>query len=207
LTIAECDEVAEEAAEEEEVAAKNEPDAMGDDSDATVIYFEDDIATNGVSGTIRAGDKICVMDNKCNNLSSLKAYRRQSCYILQDDRLNPLFTVGELMKFAADMKLGHTFTEKMKTTVINEILDTLALSNTEDTRCANLSGGQRKRLSIAVELIDNPPILYLDEPTTGLDSLTSAQCIQMLKKLAWEGRTIVCTIHQPSATIYSLFDQ
>lgn len=49
---------------------------------------------------------------------------------------------------------------------INEILETLGLSDKEDTRCVNLSGGQRKRLSIAVELIDNPPILYLDEPTT-----------------------------------------
>ncbi|XP_049867946.1 dnaJ homolog subfamily C member 10-like [Pectinophora gossypiella] len=163
--------------------------------------------TTGVSGTISAGDSVCELGGKKTSLRSLQSYRKKSCYILQDDRLNPLFTVGELMKFAADMKLGHTFTEKLKYTVIHEILDTLGLSGTEMTRCCNLSGGQRKRLSIAVELIDNPPVIYLDEPTTGLDSLTSGQCIEMLKNLARNGRTIVCTIHQPSASVYTIFDQ
>ncbi|KAI8422374.1 hypothetical protein MSG28_006234 [Choristoneura fumiferana] len=111
------------------------------------------------------------------------------------------------MKFAADMKLGNTLTEKLKMTVISEVLQDLGLSGTEKTRCGNLSGGQRKRLSIALELIDNPPVVFLDEPTTGLDSVTSVQCIEMLKNLARSGRTIVCTVHQPSASIYALFDQ
>ncbi|CAG9113377.1 unnamed protein product [Plutella xylostella] len=164
-------------------------------------------STAGVTGTIRAGDSVCELSDTRNALSSLKAYMKKSCYILQDDRLNPLFTVGELMKFAADLKLGETLTEKYKTTVIREVLDTLGLGGTEGTRCGNLSGGQRKRLSIAVELIDNPPVIFLDEPTTGLDSLTSSQCIDMLKNLARNGRTVVCTIHQPSASIYALFDQ
>ncbi|CAG9785456.1 unnamed protein product [Diatraea saccharalis] len=90
---------------------------------------------------------------------------------------------------------------------ISDVLETLGLSSTENTRCAHLSGGQRKRLSIAVELIDNPPVVFLDEPTTGLDSSTSVQCIEMLKNLARDGRTIVCTIHQPTASVYSMFDQ
>ncbi|XP_021201250.3 dnaJ homolog subfamily C member 10 [Helicoverpa armigera] len=163
-------------------------------------------ATNGVTGSIRAGDSVCELRPK-SSLRSLKAYRKKSCYILQDDRLNPLFTVAELMKFAADMKLGDTLTDKLKLSVIAEILCTLGLSGSENTRCDNLSGGQKKRLSIAVELIDNPPVLFLDEPTTGLDSRTSAQCMEMLKNLARNGRTIVCTIHQPPASIYSMFDQ
>ncbi|CAG4972309.1 unnamed protein product [Parnassius apollo] len=164
-------------------------------------------SVQGITGTIRAGNSVCVLEEKDKNTDSLKAYRKKSCYILQDDRLNPLFTVAELMKFAADMKLGYTLTEKMKNTVVVEILDTLGLSGTEDTRCCNLSGGQRKRLSIAVELIDNPPVLFLDEPTTGLDSLTSKQCVELLKNLARDGRTVVCTIHQPAASLYMLFDQ
>ncbi|CAK1601251.1 unnamed protein product [Parnassius mnemosyne] len=164
-------------------------------------------SVQGVTGTIRAGNSVCVLEEKDKCIDSLKAYRKKSCYILQDDRLNPLFTVAELMKFAADMKLGYTLTEKMKNTVVAEILDTLGLSGTENTRCGNLSGGQRKRLSIAVELIDNPPVLFLDEPTTGLDSLTSKQCVELLKNLARDGRTVVCTIHQPAASLYMLFDQ
>lgn len=134
------------------------------------------------------------------------SYRKDSCYILQDDRLNPLFTVQEIMQIAAELKLGQSVSLSVKEYLLNDILDTIGLSQSKDTRCDRLSGGQKKRLSIALELIDNPPIMFLDEPTTGLDSLSSLQCVSMLKALAAGGRTIVCTIHQPSASIYELFD-
>lgn len=69
-----------------------------------------------------------------------------------------------------------------------------------------MSGGEQKRLMIALEIIDDPSILFLDEPTTGLDSVSSTQCILMLKNLAKEGKTVICTIHTPSATIFNMFD-
>ncbi|XP_034826842.1 dnaJ homolog subfamily C member 10-like [Maniola hyperantus] len=161
-------------------------------------------STEGVKGVIHAGDMVCELGN---NRDSQRDYRKKTSYILQDDRLNPLFTVAELMQFAADLKLGNTLTPKLKNTVIREVLENLGLTGTESTRCCNLSGGQRKRVSIAVELLDNPPVLFLDEPTTGLDSMTSAQCMEMLKNLARAGRTVICTIHQPTASVYNLFDQ
>lgn len=74
--------------------------------------------TNGVTGTIQAGDSVCEL-NPNSSMRTLKAYRKKSCYILQNDRLNPLFTVAELMKFAADMKLGDTLTDKLKLGVVS----------------------------------------------------------------------------------------
>lgn len=90
---------------------------------------------------------------------------------------------------------------------IDMILDSLHLLHTKRTYCGTLSGGQRKRLSIALELLDNRPILFLDEPTTGLDSLSATHCVRLLHNLAHEGRTIVCTIHQPAGTVFEMFDQ
>lgn len=133
-------------------------------------------------------------------------YRKAACYIQQDDQLHALFTTMESMKMAADLKLGNSLSTKAKEMLIDDILETLDLMKTKETRCDRLSGGQKKRLSIALELIDNPPVMFLDEPTTGLDSLSTLQCISMLQNLARGGRTIVCTIHQPSAAIYEMFD-
>ncbi|XP_043464033.1 ATP-binding cassette sub-family G member 4-like [Leptopilina heterotoma] len=133
-------------------------------------------------------------------------YKKQACYIQQDDQLYPLFTVNEIMTMSADLKLGQSLNSKGKQMVIDDILDSLDLSKCKETRCDRISGGQRKRLSIALELVDNPPVVFLDEPTTGLDSLASMQCVSVLKNLARGGRTVVCTIHQPSAAIYDMFD-
>ncbi|XP_055589767.1 ATP-binding cassette sub-family G member 1 isoform X2 [Uranotaenia lowii] len=128
-------------------------------------------------------------------------------YILQEDNLHPYFTVQEIMTMACDLKISSgCLKQGDKQRLIDNILDTLHLKFTKLTRCGNLSGGQKKRLSIALELIDNPPVLFLDEPTTGLDSSSSLYTIKLLQGLAREGRTIVCTIHQPSATVYEMFD-
>ncbi|KYN14318.1 ATP-binding cassette sub-family G member 4 [Trachymyrmex cornetzi] len=133
-------------------------------------------------------------------------YKKQSCYIQQTDNLYGLFTVQESMMIVAYLKIGSSATVMFRQVLIDNILDTLNLSKTKDTRVDRLSGGQKKRLSIALELIDNPPIMFLDEPTTGLDSLASLQCISALQTLAKSGRTVICTIHQPSAAVYQMFD-
>lgn len=91
--------------------------------------------------------------------------------------------------------------------IINEILLNLNLNHRQNVYASHLSGGEKRRLSIALELVANPTIFFLDEPTSGLDEVTAAQCIRLLKNLAKQGKTVVCTIHTPSAGIFALFDQ
>ncbi|CAG9767649.1 unnamed protein product [Ceutorhynchus assimilis] len=147
---------------------------------------------------------------KCKNGKKTKTgasqYKKDSCYILQDDQLLLYFSVYEIMFSTTQLKIDGMSREKMDC-LIDDILSTLGLSKLKNTLCGSLSGGQKKRLSIALEMIDDPQILFLDEPTTGLDSSSSNQCIQMLKSLAQRGRTIICTIHQPSASLYETFSQ
>uniref|UniRef100_A0A1B0ABB5 ABC transporter domain-containing protein n=1 Tax=Glossina pallidipes TaxID=7398 RepID=A0A1B0ABB5_GLOPL len=153
--------------------------------------------TTGVDGSI-------LLNGRRRDLPS---FRRMSCYITQDDRLHPLLTVHENMHIAADLKLGPNVSYEEKEERIEDILVLLGLKDHDLTLTKCLSGGQKKRLSIAMELINNPTIMFLDEPTTGLDSSSCTKVLELCKKLAQQGRTVICTVHQPTAKLFQIFDQ
>ncbi|XP_017785850.1 PREDICTED: ATP-binding cassette sub-family G member 1-like isoform X2 [Nicrophorus vespilloides] len=137
----------------------------------------------------------------------LKQYRKKSVYIMQDNYLQDLLTLRENMEIAADLKLGDRFGCYAKKAIIDKVISVMGLKDAIDTKTGILSGGEKKRLSVGLELINEPSILFLDEPTTGLDSSACTQFMEHLKELTVEGKTIICTIHQPSATVFNLFDE
>lgn len=107
-------------------------------------------------------------------------------------------SVRECLVFAAKLKLGGTLEDKMKR--VESIITELRLQKCSNTKIGGtlikgVSGGERKRTSIGVELITDPMLIFLDEPTTGLDSFTAMSVVETMKELALSGRTIVSTIH------------
>ncbi|XP_049868326.1 ATP-binding cassette sub-family G member 1 [Pectinophora gossypiella] len=137
--------------------------------------------------------------------ASRSAGRGGARYIRQQDDLRVHLTVYEAMSLASALKLAD-FTSHERKEKAYEILALLGLSGAAQTLCRDLSGGQKRRLAVALELLSDPSLLFLDEPTTGLDSAASASLIALLNSLARGGRTLIATIHQPSALLFEKID-
>lgn len=126
-------------------------------------------------------------------------------YIAQEDHLHDTLTVREALLYASELQNGIDIDHK---TNVSDVMAKLNISDCSDIPSKQCSGGQRKRISIALELVSRPDILILDEPTSGLDSVTTWQLINTLKTLAQMSPpiAIVATIHQPSGPLFRLFD-
>jgi ABC-type multidrug transport system ATPase subunit len=132
-------------------------------------------------------------------------------YVSQDDLLIEELTVYQNLYYNAKLCFAG-FTEKQLDERTMDVLENLGLDQRKDLKVGSvldktISGGQRKRLNIALELIREPAILFLDEPTSGLSSRDSENVVDLLKELSLKGKLIFVVIHQPSSDIYKMFDK
>ena len=116
-------------------------------------------------------------------------------FVPQDDIVHPELTVSEALRYSALLRLARGTPKSEIEKLIAQTLDQLRLSQRASLPISRLSGGQRKRVSVGVELLAKPSILFLDEPTSGLDPATEFQLMELLRDLADTGCTIVCTTH------------
>nr|GLL29378.1 pleiotropic drug resistance protein 3-like [Ipomoea trifida] len=141
-----------------------------------------------------------------------ETFARVSGYCEQTDIHSPQITVEESVIFSAWLRLPPEIDSKTKYEFVKEVIETIELDGIKDMLVgmpgiSGLSTEQRKRLTIAVELVANPSIIFMDEPTTGLDARAAAIVMRAVKNVVGTGRTIVCTIHQPSIDIFEAFDE
>lgn len=131
-------------------------------------------------------------------------------FIPQDDLLMEDLTVFENLYFAAQLCFGH-YTRTQLTELVDKVLLNLGLSEIKHLKVGSplqktISGGQRKRVNIGLELLREPTLLFVDEPTSGLSSRDSENIMDLLKELALRGKMVFVVIHQPSSDIFKMFD-
>ena len=136
---------------------------------------------------------------------------RISSYVEQEPHLLSCLTVWEHTWFHTALRAVDCSAKEEIEAKVNSVLRKVGLLHTQNTFIGvsgnGISGGEKKRLSLATELISDPPILFADESTSGLDSSTALSIVSLLKSLASDGRTIILSIHQPSSAIFRLCDR
>ncbi|CBZ51096.1 hypothetical protein NCLIV_041710 [Neospora caninum Liverpool] len=191
----------------------------------------------GVSGEVLPGDMVALMgasgagkSTLLNILSrhvretsgvvkyggaqlELKEAKKVSCFIQQEDLFNGFVTVREHLQCMVRLRTNLKLAEREA--LVDRLLVAFGLSKAANACIGNLqmgarrgiSGGEKKRLSVASEIVTNPSIIFADEPTTGLDSFMAEAVINVFECLAQNGRSIICTIHQPSTTVFEKFNK
>ncbi|KAF4671642.1 hypothetical protein FOL47_001379 [Perkinsus chesapeaki] len=149
----------------------------------------------------------------CGQVDEPVKFRSRIAYVMQDDALIATSTPREILEFSAKLRLGakqNIARSEMKA-LVKDLIDSLRLTSCSETLIGNelikgVSGGERKRTSVGVELITKPDMIFLDEPLSGLDSYAAFTTVTVLKELAETGVPVMITVHQPSSEIYQLFD-
>ncbi|KAJ1337339.1 ATP-binding cassette subfamily G (WHITE) member 2 [Microdochium nivale] len=147
-----------------------------------------------------------------NNVpGKIKRYKKLIGYVPQDDIVLPELTVFENILHSARIRLPHTWADEDIKAHVQSVVDCLELSHVRDSLVGSvgkpvISGGQRKRVSIGMELAAAPMAIFLDEPTSGLDATAASSIMRTLKALAALGMTVIVVIHQPRREIFEMID-
>jgi ABC-type multidrug transport system ATPase subunit/pSer/pThr/pTyr-binding forkhead associated (FHA) protein len=136
-----------------------------------------------------------VLINNLDLYQNLDAIKQSIGYVPQDDIIHRELTVYRTLYYVAKLRLSGDVSRSEIDQIINEVMDVTGLSERRDVPINQLSGGQRKRVSIAVELITKPSVIYLDEPTSGLDPATEEKIMKLFRQIAESGRTVILTTH------------
>ena len=165
--------------------------------------------------TFRSAASVSVTGRRCVNGVRVgrNALASLSAYVQQDDLFIGTLTVREHLVFQALVRMDRHIPYARRMRRVDQVIQELALAKCEKTtigvpgRVKGISGGEMKRLSFASEVLTDPPLMFCDEPTSGLDSFMAQNVVSVLKGMAEKGKTVVCTIHQPSSEVFSLFDK
>ncbi|CAG9796956.1 unnamed protein product [Diatraea saccharalis] len=192
--------------------------------------YEEVKVLHGVSGIVSSGNLVALMGSSGAGKTTLLAaisrreksamtgylmlngrltgadfIARISGFVPQQDLAIEDLTVAEHMEFMARLMMDKRSTKIIRSRRIQQLLGELGVTSCNTTKLKALSGGERKRVALAVQLLNDPPILFCDEPTTGLDSWAAAAVVGRLRKLAAGGKVVVCSVHQPASGVFELF--
>ena len=136
-----------------------------------------------------------VLINNLDLYQHLDSIKQSIGYVPQDDIIHRELTVYRTLYYVARLRLSRDISAAEIDQIVGEVMDVTGLSERRDVPVGQLSGGQRKRVSIAVELITKPSVIFLDEPTSGLDPATEEKIMKLFRQIAESGRTVILTTH------------
>ena len=149
----------------------------------------------GALSGLKPADSGRILINDADFYGNLNQLRSMFGYVPQDDIVHGELTTVEALTFAARLRLPAGTPRPAIAALVQQTMTSLGLSERKDLRISLLSGGQRKRVSVGVELLRRPPLLFLDEPTSGLDPFSEFKLMELLRRLADTGCTVICTTH------------
>eukprot|EP00300_Choanocystis_sp_HF-7_P017380 c19713_g1_i1.p1 GENE.c19713_g1_i1~~c19713_g1_i1.p1 ORF type:complete len:659 (+),score=154.82 c19713_g1_i1:59-1978(+) len=170
---------------------------------------------NAVAGRLKSTNKSKFSGDITFNGHSHKdvGFKRIAAYVMQDDAMVGVLTVKENILFSANMRLPFSMSHEEKLARVNHAIEACGLTKVANTRIGTfflrgISGGERRRTSLAVEMVTRPSIMLLDEPTSGLDSASAYHVVKHLRKTCEQERMcVMMTIHQPSSEVFDLFQK